>query len=104
VKAARSLTSQSAWEVFMSSRLRLLTWIAVVAAPGMAFAQPNQPVRNGQISPETSATSGPAADQNPNTPGATGDARVEGDPSTVAGDKRATTEQRTGQGAESGGD
>ena len=87
----------------MTTRLMLFTTVALTFAPAIGFAQVNQPVHNSQISPNTSADSGSAADRNPHAPGATGDTKVPGDPSTVAGNKRATIEQRTGQGASGSG-
>jgi hypothetical protein len=38
----------------------------------------------------------PAADRNPYVPGATGRTDVPGDPSTVAGDRKGTVEQKQG--------
>ena len=56
----------------------------------------------GSVAPSGSVADNPA-DANPNTPGATGDAKVPGDNSTVRGDRRGTIEQRTGTGAAAGG-
>jgi hypothetical protein len=43
-----------------------------------------------------SVTPNTAADENPTVAGATGDTIVPGDRSTISGDRRATTEQKTG--------
>lgn len=56
----------------------------------------------GSVAPSGSVADNPA-DADPNTPGATGDARVIGDKSTVRGDRRGTMEQRTGTGVAAGG-
>ena len=53
--------------------------------------------------PPNSASNVPA-DENPAVRGATGDTVVKGDRSTITGDRRATTQQKTGVGEGGGGD
>jgi len=78
--------------------------------PGSQIAMPNYPA--GYVNPaETPGRRLPAdvastvpADENPNIPGATGMTVVPGDLSTIAGDRRATIEQKTGgSGSDNGG-
>lgn len=82
----------------MFNRLLPIAAAILTISTAAAFAQANSPVGSGRVSPETYATSpsAPAADANPNTPGATGTALVPGDASTIAGDRNATAEERTG--------
>ncbi len=62
------------------------------------------PTYEGQVAPDPALTTGsrfsvtpdtPAA-ENPTVPGATGMTIVKGNNSTISGDRRATTEQKTG--------
>ena len=68
--------------------------------PDSRIAEPTYPP--GQSNPALSpgrlpkGAVGVQADQNPNVPGATGNAVVPGDNSTIGGDRRGTTEQKTG--------
>ncbi len=96
----------------------------VIAIPvGNVFAQntnPGNSAGSGQVATPTyetgsGSTSNPAlttgappktnvpADANPTVRGATGDTIVKGDRSTISGDRRATTQQKTGTSAQSGG-
>jgi hypothetical protein len=73
--------------------------VSLFALPTMgALAQINTPSSNDGTSSGSVATGSQAvpADQNPNVPGATGDARVIGDPSTIARDRAATADQKSG--------
>lgn len=70
----------------------------VMTSTAAAFAQSNNPAGDGSVSPTTVpySANAPAIDRDPTAPGATGDARVIGDNSTMSGDRNATIEQRTG--------
>jgi hypothetical protein len=81
----------------------ILLAASLLAIPAVNAVAQNT-VGNGSLSPEPrNANDNPVAssqtrptDDNPRVPGATGDAIVKGDNSTVAGDRAATAEQRTG--------
>ena len=60
---------------------------------------PNPALETGRL--PKGATSVPA-DENPTVRGATGDTIVKGDRSTITGDRRATVQQKTGEGVEGG--
>jgi hypothetical protein len=96
----------------MKYRLGLLAVSLVVLPGAFALAQTNAtagitttaPAYHGDagasatrssVAPSGSVSDNPA-DANPNTPGATGDAKVIGDRSTVRGARRGTMQQRTG--------
>ena len=87
-------------------RSTLLSACIVMASTASVFAQPHHDAGDGSVSPTTmpnSTRASSAADSNPNVPGATGDSKVPGDKSTVAGDHRATIQQRTGSDMSGGG-
>ena len=80
------------------------TWFAglvVLAASTGAFAQSSSTAGNGSISapppyPRADSAAVPR-EENPRVPGATGETIVPGDRSSIAGDGRATVQQRTGE-------
>jgi hypothetical protein len=83
----------------MLSHSTFLAALLVVASSATAaFAQSGSPAGSGMVSPTTIPQSNlaPPGVTNPAVPGATGDARVPGDRSTMAGDSKATIEERTG--------
>jgi hypothetical protein len=69
--------------------------VSLFALPAVsALAQSNTPSsNNGSNSGSPAAV---PADKNPNVAGATGDAKVVGDPSTIAGDRAATKDEKLG--------
>ncbi len=70
-------------------------------SPGSRIALPTYPA--GQSDPAlspgrlTKGATGVPADANPNVRGATGEGVVQGDNSSVSGDRKGTTQQKTGQ-------
>ena len=67
-----------------------------------AIGVPSYPLDAGEDNPalttgsRDSVTASTPADENPTVPGATGLTIVRGDHSTISGDRRATSEQKTG--------
>jgi hypothetical protein len=105
----------------MTMRTTMLA-AAMIATPFMAFAQSNNPTANmgtnksstapstsapaaGMTSADTNATttSPTGAAMSPRVPGATGQTVVPGSNSTVAGDRPATANSKTGGGGVSDG-
>ena len=112
--------------IVLSRSLVLLASLSIIPTAAV-FAQNNNPGNSGgggrgsEIAnptypagqaPDPALTSGRSphgaanvpADENPTVRGATGDTIVKGDRSTITGDRRATTQQKTGGGEEGGGD
>ncbi len=85
----------------MISRSTLLAASVLLAATTGAFAQSNNTAGSGSVSPPPPYprvdTNAVPRSENPNVPGATGETIVRGDRSTIAGDARATVEQKTGE-------
>jgi hypothetical protein len=84
----------------MTKTSRSMILAAALVAAGSTGAWAQSSATQTYIGPtSTTMTPGPGAtpaDENPRVPGATGQAIVPGDNSTVAGDRAATIEQRTG--------
>ena len=73
--------------------------IAILASALLAFPVAGAFAQNTSTTTTTTAPTGTqhgAAAENPHVKGATGDTIVKGDRSTIAGDKSATSEQKTG--------
>jgi hypothetical protein len=106
------------------SLLSIAMLATIVATPFVSVSaqntNPGNSAGSGQVATPTYETGGPAnpalttgilqkgatnipADENPTVRGATGDTIVKGDRSTISGDRRATTQQKTGEGEEGGG-
>lgn len=77
-------------------KMRYLAIAAALAVSPLAtaFAQGTGPNTKADTAESTAIKKGAAA--NPHQPGATGSTVVTGDKSTVAGDHKATAEQKTG--------
>ena len=78
-------------------QILLLTAMFAIGWPLAALAQSNVASTNPPTM--TAGQSARPADENPRVAGATGQAIVPGDRSTIAGDRRGTNEQRTGSGS-----
>jgi hypothetical protein len=70
-----------------------------IATPTYDSGKASNPALTTGAPPKTNV---PAA-ENPTVGGATGNAIVKGDQSTISGDQRGTTQQKTGQATEGGG-
>jgi hypothetical protein len=78
----------------LASLLLVIPAVNAVAQSSAGSGSVSPGPRNASDTPVAASTTLPA-DDNPRVPGATGDAIVKGDHSTIAGDRKATAEQRT---------
>lgn len=76
----------------MIQKNRLVLAMLLTIPGGMAIAQTSPPAP--MVNPDGTVMQ-PPMKANPNHPGATGEAIVKGDSSTIAGDRKATNEQKT---------
>jgi hypothetical protein len=84
-------------------KVRYIVFAATLAASPLAaaFAQSTSPSTKADSMTESTAMKNGSA-TNPNQAGATGSTVVPGDKSSVAGDRKGTAEQKTGQTTGSG--